>query len=69
MNRKKIILSLIYIVVTIFLILYSKIKYTFLNTMLFVVISIFLEKDKKEWIYISLTISNALIFITEYMSI
>ncbi|GAB5990506.1 hypothetical protein OPLHCY645_26970 [Clostridium tetani] len=55
MHKKNIhlILSLTYIVVTILLIYFSKIQYTFLNSMLFVIISILLENThKKKYIYI-----------------
>ncbi|AUM94451.1 hypothetical protein CF049_00735 [Clostridium sporogenes] len=69
--RKNIILilSLTYILVTILLIYSFKLQYTFLNSMLFIAIGILLHKNKKDYIYIflSLFISSISIFIIEYI--
>lgn len=63
------ILSLTYILVTILLIYSFKLQYTFLNSMLFITIGILLHKNKKDYIYIflSLFISSISIFIIEYI--
>lgn len=63
------ILSLTYLLITMLLICSFKLKYTFLNSMLFITIGILLHKNKKDFIYIliSLFISSIAIFITEYI--
>lgn len=65
------ILLLIYIIITILLIYFHKINYTFLNTTIYIVISILLNENNKNlkkyiYLFIALFISTSLIFIAEY---
>lgn len=65
------ILLLIYICITILLIYFHKINYTFLNTTIYITISILLNENNKNlkkyiYLFIALFINTLLIFIAEY---
>lgn len=63
------VLSIVHVLITIVLIFSCKLQYTFLNSMIFLGLATILRNNKKQYIYIvlSMSINLILIFITEYL--
>lgn len=63
------VLSILHVLITIVLIFSCKLQYTFINSMTFLGLATILRDNKKQYIYmiLSMSINFIFIFITEYL--